>query len=65
MKILKSVVLLIVGVSGLVCAITGTMLQSTVNGWAVVPMAERDRLLVAPVALVFVAAGALLVHRRQ
>jgi hypothetical protein len=61
----ESVALLIVGVSGLVCAIAGTMLQSTVHGWEVVPMAARERLLVAPVALVFTVVGAILVYRRQ
>ncbi len=65
MRIIKSVVLLIVGMSGLLCAITGMALQSTVQGWEIVPIAARERLLVAPVALVLTAVGAILVYKRQ
>ena len=65
MRILKAIVLLIVGVCGLVCSITGTMLQSTVQGWEIVPMADRERLIVAPVALALTAVGAILSYKRQ
>ncbi len=65
MRILRAVVLLIVGVCGLVCSITGTMLQSSVHGWEVVPMADRERLIVGPVALALTAVGAILVYKRQ
>jgi hypothetical protein len=65
MRMLKALVLLITGVSVLVCAISGYTLQSTVDGWAIVPMGTSERVILGPFALSMTIIGAILVFKRQ
>jgi membrane associated rhomboid family serine protease len=68
-KVLKALVILIVGVSGAVSAASGYMLQASPTaalGWDIVPFSNiMERLTIGAGALVLIPIGALLVYKRQ
>jgi hypothetical protein len=65
MEMIKALALLFCGLVALVMAVTGYAGQYTLFGWDWLALSPAERLLVAPVGLIFTAIGILLVYQRQ
>lgn len=64
-RFLKAVIVLFVGVSALVVAVSGHALEATYQGWTVVPVSGLPRLMGGIMGVVLTSLGAILVYKRQ
>lgn len=65
--LIKALLILFLGVSGLVIAVSGHMLQSTALGWGwtAVPASAYERVIAGTMGIIFTSIGALLVYKLQ